>query len=227
MALVPYTTNSSSSILQRFYTTERRFEFVNHPITIRQSWTDSGVAGVVWDAAIVLATYLQNVAATGVDAGSDGLGHFHGRTFLELGAGTGLAGMVACLLGGNVLITDTLKALECTRENVHRNIINKDLIRNCKVEELHWGKDLDKWKGSSWDFIIGADIVYIEETFGDLFDTLKLLTDGNKKTNIILSCRIRYERDVKFLKLLETEFKVEELLYDADHDVKIFQANRY
>ena len=228
MALVPYVPNG---YLQTFHSAERSFTFANHSVHIRQDWVGSGVAGVVWDAAVVLATYLQTIAFSS----KDGLGNPIGlrdKKILELGAGTGLTGIVACFLGGDVVITDTLKAIPCTRQNVQRNTesmtqpnnFSREL--NCKVEELHWGRDLEKWQETSWDFIIGADIVYIQETFDDLLQTLKVLTNTNRQTCLLLSCRIRYQRDVDFIELLKTEFSVNEILYDSVSDVKIFQAKR-
>merc|ERR1712117_1014288 len=55
---------------------------------------DTGV--VVWDAAIVLAKYLQTVQ-----------GQLQGRSVIELGSGTGVVGLSAAALGASpVLLTD-------------------------------------------------------------------------------------------------------------------------
>eukprot|EP00794_Sanderia_malayensis_P003377 gene3377-3865_t len=220
MALVPYTANGPTGFLQTFQSTERSFNFLSRSIHIRQDWEGSGVAGVVWDAAIVLATYLQTLSLRPNDFSLEN------KKIIELGAGTGLVGMVSCLLGGDVVITDTSKALECTKENVNRNLLKENERTRCKVEELHWGRNLEQWKGTYWDLIIGADIVYIKDTFNELFETFKILTEKNDKAKIILSCRIRYQRDVDFFNLLKTEFTVKEIYYDTDRDVKIFESYR-
>ena len=232
MALVPYAPNGYLPI---FHESERQFTFANQSIWIQQNWADSGVAGVVWDAAIVLATYLQTLS-NGDESKSGlsnvGVGSFKSKNILELGAGTGLVGIVACLLGANVVITDTKDALNRTIENVEGNLgsckstIAVENKGSHKVEILHWGQNLEKWKNTSWDIILGADIVYVQETFKDLLETLKVLTESNKKTLILLSCRIRYQRDLDFLDILKTDFIVDELLYDKERDVKVYKVKR-
>lgn len=92
------------------------------------------------------------------------------------------------------------------------------------VKELTWGKDLGNFPPGAFDFILGADIVYLEETFAELLQTLEHLC--SEKTVILLSCRIRYERDHKFLKMLRDRFSVYELHYDSSKDIHIYKAQR-
>ncbi|XP_040084625.1 protein N-lysine methyltransferase METTL21A isoform X3 [Oryx dammah] len=87
MALVPYAETAEMG-LQRFHKPLATFSFANHTIQIRQDWKQLGVAAVVWDAAVVLATYLEM-----------GTVELRGCSAVELGAGTGLVGIVAALLG--------------------------------------------------------------------------------------------------------------------------------
>ena len=102
--------------------------------------------------------------------------------------------------------------------------INAELndVQNVQVLELTWGqKNLDHFSGP-YDVIIGADIVYVEETFEDLLLTIDQLSDN--KTMVILSCQIRYERDSRFLELLRKRFDVR--LLHQNHDVKVFIAGK-
>ncbi|XP_037600984.1 protein N-lysine methyltransferase METTL21A isoform X3 [Cebus imitator] len=87
MALVPYEETTELG-LQKFHKPFATFSFANHTIQIQQDWRHLGVAAVVWDAAIVLSTYLEMGAV-----------ELRGRSAVELGAGTGLVGIVAALLG--------------------------------------------------------------------------------------------------------------------------------
>ncbi|XP_054113816.1 protein N-lysine methyltransferase METTL21A isoform X5 [Callithrix jacchus] len=91
MALVPYEETTELG-LQKFHKPLATFSFANHTIQIRQDWRHLGVAAVVWDAAIVLSTYLEMGAV-----------ELRGRSAVELGAGTGLVGIVAALLAGVLL----------------------------------------------------------------------------------------------------------------------------
>ncbi|NXE45570.1 MT21A methyltransferase, partial [Casuarius casuarius] len=204
------------------------------PVRIEQSWAQLGVAAVVWDAAVVLCTYLET-----------GSVDLRDRAVIELGAGTGLLGIVAallgkgcvlacfrpqrngralpCRLGARVTITDRAAALALLESNVRANL-PPELQPRAAVQELTWGQDLGRFPPGAFDFILGSDIVYLEETFADLLQTLEHLCAEH--TVILLSCRIRYERDLGFLEMLRGRFSVREVHYDPSKDVHIYQAQR-
>ncbi|NXJ23093.1 MT21A methyltransferase, partial [Dicrurus megarhynchus] len=184
--------------------------------------------------AVVLCAYLE---MEGID--------LRDRSVIELGAGTGLLGIVVTLLGellmltgakepagvralystccARVTITDRAAALEFLESNVQANL-PPELRPRAVVKELTWGKDLDNFPPGAFDFVLGADIVYLEETFAELLQTLEHLC--SERTVILLSCRIRYERDLKFLKMLRDRFSVYEVHYDSSKDVHIYKAQR-
>jgi len=207
MAIVPY--DSSAVFLSPFHAKERSFEFGGRTLTVFQNWNDVGVAAVVWDAAIVLGRYLEKIAA-----------ELHGKKVIELGAGTGFAGIVASLLGGNVTITDRKMALNVTRMNVEGNLGKNHFI---EIEELEWGQNVSSFS-PPFDFVLGADIVYIEETFNDLLKTLQDLCDENSV--VLLSCKIRYDRDKRFFELLSKHFFHETILYNQELDIVVYKAKK-
>ncbi|KAM9631218.1 protein N-lysine methyltransferase METTL21A isoform 2-T3 [Morphnus guianensis] len=204
MALVPYEEGAGWGARQ-LHSPSATYRFASHTIRLRQDWRRLGVAAVVWDAAVVLCAYLE----TGVIDLRD-------RSVIELGAGTGLLGIVATLL-------DRAAALEFLESNVQANLPS-ELRPRAVVKELTWGKDLGNFPPGAFDFILGADIVYLEETFAELLQTLEHLC--SEQTVILLSCRIRYERDHKFLKMLRGHFSVYEVHYDSSKDVHIYKAQR-
>ncbi|XP_061463797.1 protein N-lysine methyltransferase METTL21A [Rhineura floridana] len=211
MALIPYD-DAALGGMQKLHKSFSTYCFANHTIQIQQKWKQLGVAAVVWDAAVVLCTFLE---MGGID--------LQGRLVIELGAGTGLLGIVATLLGAHVTITDRKAALALLESNVRANL-PVDLQPRAAVKELTWGQNLASFSSGTYDFVLGADIVYLEETFGDLLQTLDHLCSD--KTVILLSCRLRYERDQKFLKMLNELFSVHEVHYDPSNDVHIFKAQR-
>ncbi|NXW58696.1 MT21A methyltransferase, partial [Eurystomus gularis] len=226
MALVPYEEGAGWGARQ-LHSPSATFHFASRTIRLRQDWRRLGVAAVVWDAAVVLCAYLE---IGNID--------LRDRSVIELGAGTGLLGIVATLLGkgffvclfravyycsAHVTITDRAAALEFLESNVQANL-PAELRPRAVVKELTWGKDLDNFTPGAFDFVLGADIVYLEETFAELLQTLEHLC--SEKTVILLSCRIRYERDHKFLKMLRGCFSVYEVHYDSSKDVHIYKAQR-
>ena len=125
------------------------------------------------------------------------------------------------LIGGRTTITDRQDVLGFLEKSIDENTIPED--RNLiTVAALDWTKDLSEYE--KFDVILGADVIYIEDTFDDLLKTLVHLS--NKKTAILLSCRIRYDRDTKFLSQMERWFEVAEIMYDVKTDVKIFRAKK-
>lgn len=209
MALVPY---SPPKTLGIFHQSERNFTFAERTLTIYQDWEEGGVAAVVWDAAVVLSQYLESKGNWIKD-----------KKVIELGAGTGLVGMVAAVLGGDVVVTDREVALNYTKTNVENNF-NSLSDTSLRVTKLDWGQDTSIFL-APYDIILGADIVYIEETFHDLLKTLTDLS-GNESV-ILLSCRIRYERDNNFIQLLKTKFNVKKVLHDRNVDIKVYEARKF
>lgn len=209
MALVPYDDHMLSG-LKRFHNSSTTYTFCNHTIRIKQDWKQLGVAAVVWDAAVVLCMYLE---AGGINV--------QGCSVVELGAGTGLAGIVAALLGADVTVTDRDMAMEFLKSNVHDNL-PKELQQKVSVKPLNWGTGLEHF--SYFDVILGADIIYLEETFQDLLKTIIHLC--SEHTVILLSCRLRYQRDHNFLDMMRKHFIVEQVHYDKNVDVYIYKAQK-
>lgn len=118
-------------------------------------------------------------------------------------------------------ITDRETALEFLTANVRENIPPSQQGA-VQVSELTWGENLDLYPPGSFDLILGADIVYLEETFPALLQTLEHLSSEN--TVVLLSCRIRYERDERFLMELRQRFSVQEVHYDSQRDIHIYKA---
>jgi predicted nicotinamide N-methyase len=111
---------------------------------------------VMWPAAIALAHEI----ATRPDA-------FRGRRVLELGAGTGLPGIVAASLGGRVAQTDRqLGAMAVCRLNGERNGTT-----GIEYRVADWTAWDDR---ESYDWILGSDILYGEAmhpALGHIFET--------------------------------------------------------
>ena len=95
---------------------------------------------VLWPSAIALA---HEVAARPMN----------GTRVLELGAGTGLPGIVAASLGARVVQTD--------RQEVALHVSKMNAARNGVTTMEHRAADWTAWKDDApYDLILGADILY-------------------------------------------------------------------
>lgn len=78
-----------------------------------------------------------------------------GRRILELGAGTGLPGIVAASLGGRVLQTD--------RDELAMSVCRRNAERNDLASIEHRLADWTSWDDAGlYDWILGSDILYGE-----------------------------------------------------------------
>jgi len=103
-----------------------------------------GVA--LWPAAIALA---HDIASRAAD--------FRGRRVLELGAGTGLPGIVAATLGARVVQTD--------RDELAMSACQRNCERNGVLTAEHRLADWAAWEDPGrYDWILGSDILYGEQT---------------------------------------------------------------
>ena len=127
------------------------------------------------------------------------------------------------ILGAHVTITDRKIALVFLKSNVQANL-PPHIQPKAVVKELTWGQNLGSFSPGEFDLILGADIIYLEETFTDLLQTLEHLCSNHSV--VLLACRIRYERDYNFLAMLERQFTVSKVHYDSEKDVHIYKAQR-
>jgi predicted nicotinamide N-methyase len=96
----------------------------------------------LWPASIALAHELVSRAS-----------ELRGRRILELGAGTGLPGIVAATYGAHVVQTDRLEeALAVARRNAERNG-----VRSIEHRLADWAEWTDTTR---YDLILGGDVIY-------------------------------------------------------------------
>ena len=114
---------------------------------------------MLWPAAIALAHELASRELTG-------------KRILELGAGTGLPGIVAASLGARVVQTDRQKlVLHVSKQNAERNGV---------VAIEHRIADWTAWEDAEqYDLIVGSDILYA----GDLHLPLRHIFETNLAPN--------------------------------------------
>ena len=185
---------------------------------------DTGV--VVWDAAIVLAKYLETI--------SDKL---QGTKVVELGSGTGAVGLSAAVLGASsVILTDQEELVEFLIHNID---INKDVLgegHDVVAMPLKWG-DNDQIKSvlkkiETVDYIFVSDCVFYQESVEDLVETLYVLAD--EATEIVLTyeerdSQIKLDVMKLFFEKMKSHFSWIKIPHDQHHpdyqspDIQIFR----
>uniref|UniRef100_A0A4W3K1J7 Uncharacterized protein n=1 Tax=Callorhinchus milii TaxID=7868 RepID=A0A4W3K1J7_CALMI len=148
-----------------------RLRFGEHVRIVIENYTNDFILpSTVWEAARFLCQYFESMKIT-----------FTGKKVIELGSGTGLVGILAVLLGGDVTLTDLPLVLNQIKDNVSANKLHRT-----KVHALLWGED-QKFFPNDYDIILGSDIVYLECGYPSLIQTLQDLS--NENTVIYLSSR--------------------------------------
>ncbi|PCH41625.1 hypothetical protein WOLCODRAFT_137503 [Wolfiporia cocos MD-104 SS10] len=177
-----------------------------------------GCGGVAWPAGEVLSRYIAR----------RGLSSMKRKTVLELGSGTGLVGLVAGKLGGDVWITDQAPLLDIMR----RNVIMNDLSERVRVAELDWGTPIPFFSDFPRhpDVILAADCVYFEPAFPLLVQTLAELVPvpslsvTDAQPEVLFCYKKRRKADKRFFALLKKEFSWTEVADDPDHEVYTREA---
>lgn len=141
-----------------------------------------GKGGFCWDAAFILGEHVINSEKEWNAVAEKK------ATVLELGAGTGLCGlMLAKATDAQVTITDLPELLGLMQDNLQRNHPYKSII---EARTLRWGCEED-YQGT-YDVIIGADIV------ASLYDPVALATTlhalSGPNTQIYISSKSRLDK---------------------------------
>ncbi|XP_057872306.2 uncharacterized protein LOC131078581 isoform X2 [Cryptomeria japonica] len=166
-------------------------ENITDPLTGKEAagcWT--------WDCSMVLAYYLTTPNWPPSS--------FYAKTVIELGAGTGVPGLTAALLGANVILTDLPPLLPGLQKNVDKNDLRDKVI----VKELIWGEDCsfsDLGLSQPVDYVLMSDLLYDVNSMPALCKTLKHISDGH--TQILLAYELRYGTTECFKALKERGFR--------------------
>lgn len=149
----------------------------------------------VYDAAACLAKYLDSIlfqSAHCSQRSSRSNQPMCGRTVVELGAGTGVVGIMAGYLGASVIITDLESLVPLLDHNVNEN---RHLLGAGSVvaKPLCWGNPPDSDMLHP-DFLVLANCVYYESSLENLRETVLALTSEARSETVILAC---YEERTK------------------------------
>jgi predicted nicotinamide N-methyase len=147
-----------------------------------------------------------------------------GKRVLELGAGTGLAGIALARLGADVTLTDMASVVDS-------GLLQKNVDRNCagcavrpSVQELTWGEEPKPPfpAGAPFDAIVACDCVYQQELIAPFVQSVRACASPHTVVYIAFQVREHIGDAGVRAALEEHGLKVESL--SADEFPPLFRA---
>ncbi len=154
-------------------------------ISINQSSMGlTAISGVVWDAALFLIDYLCSEASC-----RDALG----GKYLDLGCGTGVVGIAACVLGADeVVFSDAFEESSLLQDNIDK--LPESLKSRTRFIRHKWDDSLPLALTLEWDTIICSDLFYDEHALPHLLKTIQELRFGR----IIIGYKKRHDSPERY-----------------------------
>jgi len=168
------------------------------------SWTGA----IVWTGAIQLSKYVE-VAMSRSEFGPPCI------KMVELGAGTGLIGIVAGALGAQVSLTDLDYVLPRLQRNVDSNATAIGAGGSVAVAPLHWG-ETETVPFKPCDVVLACEVVYSEGTIPILIQTLRDLSGPGTIVLLAYDLRGRVGVEEFFVSAVEY-FSCEEVPKEEQH----------
>ncbi|ESQ44586.1 hypothetical protein EUTSA_v10003267mg [Eutrema salsugineum] len=191
-------------------------------LSIQQDNGSMHVGTSVWPCSLILAKFAERWSTVDSSSSSSSpnpyaeLLDFRRRRAVELGTGCGVAGMAFHLLGlTEIVLTDISPVMPALKHNLKRN--KAALGKSLKTSIVYWNnKDQISALNPPFDLVIAADVVYIEESVGQLVTAMESLVaeDGA----VLLGYQIRSpEADKLFWELCDVVFKIEKVPHEHLH----------
>ncbi|OQR72054.1 methyltransferase protein 21D-like [Tropilaelaps mercedesae] len=191
------------------FTREIALDHLKKPLVIHQQ-TPSDVGGVVWDGALVLASFISKFKKD----------FMRDATIVELGTGTGVVGLAcATFPAKKVLLTDFPTVRELVEKNIAENLAV--LRAPCEFVPLDWSHPEELVLEEEPKMVIASECIYYGDAIKPLVDTLSYLSGFD--TRVLISFEFRPQKNhvdaiKEFLACCKTTFVVKEVPLDEQHE---------
>ncbi|CAN0915207.1 Protein N-lysine methyltransferase METTL21D [Linum grandiflorum] len=208
-------------------------------LSIQQDNGSMHVGTSVWPCSLVLAKFIERWSEIPPSPSAENpyssLLDFRStrRRAIELGTGCGAAGMALHLLGlTDVILTDIAPVMPALKHNLKRN--KQTLGKMLKTSILYWNnKDQMRSLNPPFDMVVAADVVYIEESVGQLIGAMESLVADDGV--VLLGYQLRSPEAHKlFWEMSEEAFEIEKVPHEHLHpdyayeeaDVYVFRKKK-
>lgn len=165
------------------------FRFHDSELVFRQDPTSFNHGLAVWDAGLVLASFLDRTQGR----------RLRGKRVLEIGSGCGVLGVALARLGAHVTLSDLPSVTPLLRDNVARNtrdgIAADAEVPAPDVVEFDFTAPIPDALRRPFDLIVGTDVIYSEALVRPLLTSIHALACewGGGRATAILANEIRCE----------------------------------
>ena len=116
-------------------------------------------------------------------------------------------------------ITD--RNTQTAKLNLERNLEHSS--HHCAaVVPYEWGQPLRAPLSPPYDLVLGSDVVYIEDTYHLLVQSLEWLCTSAADTVVLLASKLRYRKVQDFMKLIETKFEYHVIHESDNNNIRIY-----
>ena len=125
-----------------------------------------------------------------------------------------------------VLTDRDIRPAQLNLEHNRHNLDSNSTSSTVRVSELEWGASVLSFQ-PPYDLVLAADVIYVEESYPALIQTLLDLT--GPRSLVLLSSKHRYQRDDRFFQRLARCGKFEDRVvhtWPGREEVKIHQLRR-
>lgn len=148
------------------------------------------ISGVVWDAGLLIADFIKQLSEHNADQPV--------QRVLDLGCGTGIAGIVSLLSGSSFALFSDIGKLHCFDENIEQ--LSTEQQQNAHFQVYRWNADTipDSFRVSStgdedpqptWDAVFCSDLLYESKHHSALLSVLRRIATKQ----IIFSYKKRHD----------------------------------